>query len=163
MMIVNPVVVEDASMDPVTMIVSAIAMGAAAGLTDTASAAVQDAYAALKGLITGRYPGVDVAAVENKPESTPKRESLVEDLREAGAKHDADLVEAARQVIAAVKATNAGVGPALGIDLEGVEAAALRIRSVTSDGTGVRVRDGTFTGDIDIGDVRAGGAGSQGP
>jgi hypothetical protein len=163
MMIVNPAVVEDASMDPVTMIVSAVAMGAAAGLTDTASAVVTDAYAALKGVITGRYPGVDVAAVENKPESTPKRESLAEDLREAGADHDADLVEAARQVIAAVKADAAGVGPALGIDLEGVEAAALRIRSVTSDGTGVRVRDGTFTGDIDIGDVRAGRAGSEGP
>jgi hypothetical protein len=163
MMIVNPVVVEDAPMDPVTMIVSAIAMGAATGLTDTASAAVTDAYAALKGLLTGRYPDVDVAAVENKPESTPKRESLAEDLADARAEHDAELVEAARQLIAAVKAHDAALGPALGIDLERVEAAALRIRSVTSDGTGVRVRDGTFTADIDIGDVRAGRARPEGP
>jgi hypothetical protein len=163
MLIVDPAVGENAPMDPVTMIVSAIAMGAATGLTDTASAVVQDAYAALKGLIIGRYPDVDVAAVENKPESKPKRESLAEDLADAGAEHDADLVEAARQVIAAVKAHDAAVGPALGIDLERVEAAALRIRSATSDGTGVRVRDGKFTADIDIGDVRAGGAGCEGP
>jgi hypothetical protein len=163
MMIVNPVVVEDASMDPVTVIVSAIAMGAAAGLTDTASAAVTDAYGALKGVLTGRYPRVDVAAVENKPESIPKRESLAEDLADAGAEHDAELVEAARQVITAVKAHDAALGPALGIDLERVEAAALRIRSVTSEGTGVRVRDGTFTGDIEIGDVRAGRAESEDP
>jgi hypothetical protein len=163
MLIVNPAVVEDARVDPVTMIVSAVAMGAAAGLTDTASTAVQDAYAALKGVITGRYPGVDVAAVESRPESTPKRESLAEDLADAGAEDDADLVEAARQVIAAVTAHDATVGPALGIDLERVEAAAMRIRSVTSDGTGVRVRDGRFTGDIDIGDVRAGGAGTETP
>jgi hypothetical protein len=163
MMIVDPVVMEDASMDPVTAIVSALALGASAGLNETASTAVQDAYAALKSLITGRYPGVDVAAVENKPESAPKRESLAEDLAEASADHDADLVEAARLVIAAVKAHDAAVGPVLGIDLERVEAAALRIRSVTSDGTGVRVRDGTFTGDIEIGDVRAGRAGAEGP
>ena len=87
-------------------------------------------------MITGRYPDVDVAAVENKPESTPKRESLAEDLADAGAEHDAELVEAARQVIAAVKAHNAAIAPVLGIDLERVEAAAQRVRSVTSDGTG---------------------------
>jgi hypothetical protein len=160
--IVN-VVVHDTPMDPVTVIVSAIALGAASGLTETATAAVKDTYAALKGLITGRYPDVDVAAVENKPKSQAKRESLAEDLVDAGAEHDADLVEAARQVIAAVKAHEAAVGLALGIDLERVEAAALRIRSVTSEGSGVRVRDGKFTGDIDIGDVRAGGAGPDRP
>lgn len=150
-------------MDPVTVIVSAIALGAATGLTETATAVVKDAYAALKGLITGRYPQVDVSAVENKPKSEAKRDSLAEDLVDAGAGQDGELIEAAQQVIAAVKTHDAAAGPALGIDLERVEAAALRIRSVTSEGTGVRVRQGKFTGDIDIGDVRAGGPGPDHP
>lgn len=143
-------------MDPITVIVSAVALGAAAGLGDAAAAAVKDAYAALKGLITRRYQGVDVAPVEKKPESELKRGSLEEDLVAAGASADEDLLEAARTVLAQVKAHNASIGPALGIDLDRVEAAALKIKSVTSEGTGVRVREGKFTGDIEIGDVRAG-------
>lgn len=130
-------------MDPVTLIATAVE-------------AVKDAYSALKALITRRYRGVDVTPVERKPESEAKRGSLAEDLAAAGADADAELLEAARQVIAHVKAHEAATGAALGIDLERVEAAALRIRGVESEGTGVRVRDGRFTGDIDIGDVRAG-------
>jgi RIP homotypic interaction motif len=44
-------------MDPVTLIVTALAAGAGLGLKDTASAAVTDAYASLKTLITRRLRG----------------------------------------------------------------------------------------------------------
>jgi|1186.fasta_scaffold354253_1 hypothetical protein len=63
-------------MDPVTVIVSALAVGAAAGVKETAAAGVKDAYAALKRLLGERYGGVDVAAVERRPESEAKRRSL---------------------------------------------------------------------------------------
>jgi hypothetical protein len=141
--------------DPVTIIVSAIALGAAAGFKDSAAQAVKDAYAGLKRLITDRYRGVDVTPVESKPDSEPKRGSLAEDLDAAGAGRDEDLLEAARQVIAEVKAHEADVGPALGIDLERVEAASLQVRNVDAEGTGVRVRDGKFSGDMIIDGVRA--------
>ena len=45
-------------MDPITLIVAALAAGAAAGLGDTASQAIKDAYAGLKGLIKRRFAGM---------------------------------------------------------------------------------------------------------
>ncbi|HUZ39247.1 MAG TPA: hypothetical protein VMV17_23235 [Streptosporangiaceae bacterium] len=44
-------------MDPVTLIVTALAAGSASGLAETASAAVKDAYASLKALVTKRFAG----------------------------------------------------------------------------------------------------------
>jgi len=146
---------EDLLVDPITLVVSAVALGAAAGLKDTAAAAVTDAYAALKGLITQRYRDVDVTPVEKKPESEAKRDSLHEDLTEADAGADEELFAAARRVVDQVRAHDDVTGSALGIDLERVQAEFLRVHRVESDGTGVRVRDGTFRGGIEIDDVRA--------
>jgi hypothetical protein len=142
--------------DVVTVVSQALAAGAAAGLKNTAAKAVTDAYAGLKKLITGRYQDVDVSAVEKKPDSEAKRVSLAEDLAGAGAAGDVELLEAARQVIAAVNTHAAGTGPAIGVDLERVEAAAIRIRDVTAEGTGVRARDVKVAGDIDISGIHAG-------
>ena len=44
-------------MDPITLIVTALASGAALGVTDTASSAVKDAYAELKALVKKRLAG----------------------------------------------------------------------------------------------------------
>ncbi|ETZ33608.1 hypothetical protein L839_5660, partial [Mycobacterium avium MAV_120809_2495] len=65
------------------------------------AAAVKDTYAGLKRLITDRYKGVDPTGVENKPSSEAKRASLEEDLKDAGAEQDADLLAAAKAVIEA--------------------------------------------------------------
>lgn len=143
-------------MEPVSIIVSAIAGGALAGLKPTAEAAVKDAYAGLKALLFRKYGSVDVAPIENKPESQAKRDSVAEDLKDAGAERDAELLQAARALLELIQSRAPETGPAIGVDLEKVTAAALRIREVESDGTGVRVRDSNFAGDIDIGSVRAG-------
>src|SRR6185503_8315154 len=45
---------------------------------------------------------MDVTAVENRPESPAKRDSLAEDLQDAGAGGDAEVVAAAQRVLAAV-------------------------------------------------------------
>ena len=44
-------------MDPITLIVTALAAGAALGVSDTASSAVKDAYAELKALVKKRFAG----------------------------------------------------------------------------------------------------------
>ena len=44
-------------MDPVTLILTALAAGAALGVKDTASAAVKDAYEGLKALVKKRFAG----------------------------------------------------------------------------------------------------------
>jgi hypothetical protein len=144
-------------MDPTLIaITSALATGAAAATKDTAAAAVKDAYAALKSLIKRKYASVDVTPVEKKPDSETKRASLQEDLTDAGAENDAELAEAAHALAEALKRHAPDAGPAIGVDLEDVEAAFLRVGSVDAEGTGVKVRKSKFAGGIDIGSVRAG-------
>jgi hypothetical protein len=142
-------------MDPVTVaVVSAIAAGAATGLNETVAQAIRDAYGTLKRLITQR--GVDVSAVENKPASEAKRNSLAEDLEDAGAGADPELRAATQALLAALREHAPQAGAAVGIDLKRVEGAALRIGTVESTGTGVKIEDGRFTGDVTIDQVRAG-------
>ncbi|MQY26603.1 hypothetical protein [Nocardia aurantia] len=144
-------------MEPLTTIVAtAIATGAAAGLKDTAKQAISDAYRVVRSLITGRYREVDLTPVEKKPESIAKRDSLAEDLSAAGADEDAELLAAAQKLIAAVRAHEADAAAAIGVDLARIEADALRISDVLSTGSGVRAVDTTVHGSIDISDVRAG-------
>ena len=96
-------------MEPViTTIAAAVALGAAAGIKDTASKAVVDAYAGLKKLIQDRYQhdkGVTFAAehVSEKPEEETRRQMLEAALNGASADKDTELVQAAEAVLAAVK------------------------------------------------------------
>jgi hypothetical protein len=141
--------------DPITLVVTAVALGAAAGLTDTATQAVKDAYAELKILLARRQ--VDVSGVERKPDSDIQRAALVETLTYTGdVDVDVEMVAAARAVTEAVAAGALASARAIGVDLERIRAEFLRIASVEAAGTGVRVQDGEFTGAIDIGQVRAG-------
>ncbi|RIK53553.1 MAG: hypothetical protein DCC57_08160 [Chloroflexi bacterium] len=145
-------------MEPVTLIVTAVALGAAAGLKPTVEQAVKDAYAGIKTLILRKYGAVGLEAVEKKPDSKPKQESLAEDLQEAGAAQDTELLAQAQALIDAVEQSKIGAeaAVAIGVDLKKVKAAALRIADVTASGTGVKVEEGEFTGDVDIRGVRAG-------
>ncbi|MFC9896428.1 hypothetical protein ACFVMC_22300 [Nocardia sp. NPDC127579] len=144
------------------IVAEAVAVGAVAGVSDTAKQVVVDAYQKLKELVTGRVGSAGVESIERQPDSAPRRAVLVEDLQRAGADGDTDLLAAAQALIAAVRAHEAAAGAAVGVDLEQVTGAALRIREVTSTGTGVRVTHSTFQGDIEIGTVRAGRPEQQG-
>ncbi|MFC9892225.1 hypothetical protein ACFVMC_00905 [Nocardia sp. NPDC127579] len=142
-------------MDPVTAVVaSAIAAGAVTGLGDTPSQAVLDAYSGLRRLISDKYQGVDLTAVERKPDSQSKRESLAEDLQDAGAAGDAELAQAAVAVLEAVRRHAAGA--VVGVDLSDLVAAALDVVDVKSAGDGVRVVGGTIAGAVRIHGVEAG-------
>ncbi|MCW5201575.1 hypothetical protein VU12_01400 [Desulfobulbus sp. US4] len=96
-------------MEPViTTIAAAVALGAAAGIKDTASKAVVDAYAGLKKLIQDRYKkNEDVTdAVDylvKKPEAEGRQQELAKALQDAGVESDQELVQAAEAVLAAVK------------------------------------------------------------
>ena len=131
-------------------IVTAVAMGAAAGLKDTASNAIRDTYDGLKTFIRRNYSTIDLAPVEAKPESTAKRDSLAEDLTSAGAGNDSELLEHASVLVDAVTANDPESAVSIGVDLEEVRAASLRISNVKADEKGVRVRKSEFSGDIDI-------------
>jgi len=148
-------------MDAVSVIVSALASGAAAVLKPTAEKAIKDAYAGLKSIIQRKYSGVDLSPIENKPASRSKRESVAEDLVDAGATGDQELLDLAKALIDAVARHDKAAATVIGVDLQEVKAAYLDITKVTTSGTGVRVKKSEFHGGIDIGEVNAGETGES--
>lgn len=141
-------------MEPITVIVSALAAGAAAGLKPMAEGAIKDAYNAIKSFITKKYEKVDLTPLEAKPESENKRASLAEDLTDAGAANDVELLDQAKQVIDAVAKHDPESASAIGIILREVEAQYLEVRKIVTDGTGMIVEKGKF-GEVIIGEVDA--------
>jgi hypothetical protein len=100
-------------MDPVTLIVTALVAGAAAGLKDTASSAVKDAYNGLKGLARRRLAGrpdgeLVLARHEQDPQVWDK--PLAQELTAAGAGDDITLVTAAQALMRLVDAAGAAAG-----------------------------------------------------
>jgi hypothetical protein len=100
-------------MDPVTMIVSALAAGAASALSDTGAEAVRDAYAGLKELIRRRFGESKVAdTVLDEHEKAPDvwKAPLEQQLRASSAGDDQEVLEAARRILALTdpEGTNAG-------------------------------------------------------
>jgi hypothetical protein len=98
------------AMDPITLIVAALAAGAAAGMGDTASQAVKDAYAGLKALIKRRFAGnakaeETLADHETDPETYEK--PLAKELKVAGVQDDQEIVRAAEELLK--KADEAGI------------------------------------------------------
>lgn len=146
-------------MDPVSLIVMAVALGAAAGLKPTAEQAVKDAYAGLKALIVRKYAGANLADVEKKPESKPKQDSLAEDLRDAGAGDDAELIAQAEAVVAAAEASPqaAAVAATLNIKLDDVKAGFFKLKSARVAGdTAFEFKKSELPGGIDLGDLTVG-------
>lgn len=96
-------------MDPITIIVTAVAAGAAAASKDVASQVVRDAYAGLKRLVVRRFGDkADVAGavegVEGKPESEARKAVLQEELAQAEVAQDAEIVEQARALLELLEA-----------------------------------------------------------
>jgi hypothetical protein len=100
-------------MDPITLIVTALASGAGAGLTDTASSAVKDAYGSLKALVKKRLAGrPDAELVLAKYEKAPQtwQAPLAAELDHTGAAGDRDLVAAAQTVMSLLDAAGTRAG-----------------------------------------------------
>jgi hypothetical protein len=89
-------------MDPVTLIVTALAAGAVLGLRDTASAAVKDAYASLKSLVSRRLGGRqdgDLVLARHAESPETWEGPLAAELTAAGAGSDRDLIAAAQALM----------------------------------------------------------------
>jgi len=129
--------------------VTALVLGAAAGLKDTVQHAIGDAYAALKTFINSKYPRVDVSVIEADPKSPARRSVLLEELGRTDARRDAQLLALAEVVLRAVQAHAPNVAPALGVDLENVFVHGnATIEDINADSTGVRAKDVQINGDL---------------
>ena len=97
-------------MEPVTLILAALAAGVAAGIGDTATQSIKDGYAALKALIRKRFAGNSkaeetLADHEADPETYEK--PLAKQLKETGADQDREILAAAEAIV--IAAHQAGV------------------------------------------------------
>ena len=100
-------------MDPVTLIVTALAAGAASALQDGASVAVKDAYARLKALVKKRFASRlkgELVLAEHETAPQTWEAPLAAELSAAGAEGDADLVAAAQAVMSLVDEAGARSG-----------------------------------------------------
>ena len=101
-------------MEPVTtVILSALAAGAAAGATEAGKKLVVDGYEALKTALTARF-GADselagaVAGLEKHPDSDGRKQTLDEEIVAAKADGDPELVELARALLDQIESQPGG-------------------------------------------------------
>jgi hypothetical protein len=98
-------------MSELDVIVAALAAGAAAGTTNTATAAIKDAYEGLKNLLRGRLDArkeKELLSAEQDDQAWWRRE-LGDALTETGALDDEAIAHQARAVLAAADQTVNGV------------------------------------------------------
>ena len=104
-------------MDPITLIVAALAAGASTGalsaLQDDVKDAVRSAYAKVRGLVQKRVAGnqsAEVALAEYEADPTTWEAPLTAKLKQAGAAGDADLVAAAKALMELVDQAGSRAG-----------------------------------------------------
>ncbi len=134
-------------MDPVSLIVGAVAAGASAAIKSSVSSAITTAYNALKRILVDRYSQVNTSALEGNPGSSVQQAAVKEVLEATTAGSDAELVTAARALLAAVKAEDPDAAKAVGVDLQRLDVDDVEIHDVKARGgaDGVRARDITAT------------------
>lgn len=155
-------------MDPITIIVTALVAGAAAGLKPTAAQAVKDAYAGLKTLIQRKYASVSASVdqLEASPESKARRNVVEEDLGNTSAAQDRELLEWAQAALQAVATYDPDAARVVGVSLEDIKGASLKVRDILAQGpgavVGVSIKKAEI-GDIEISGVKAIGGGAMAP
>ncbi|GAB4535026.1 MAG: hypothetical protein Kow0063_18800 [Anaerolineae bacterium] len=152
-------------MEPVSMIVAALAAGAIAATKDVAAQAVKDGYQGLKSLVVGRFGAkADVAGalegVEKNPGSEARKAVLKEELENAQAGQDAEVVRQARVLLDLLEAH--GLGASYHASVHGPGAIAQGPGAVAAGERGVAIGGDVKGGTIVTGDRNVvGGGGVQ--
>jgi hypothetical protein len=109
--------------DPVSLIVAALAAGAVAGAQDTATEAVRDAYTGLKDLVRRRLSGrksSEAALVQHEQSPEHAGGTLEAELVAVGAGDDAAILEGARRLMALLDPAGFRAGK-YDVDLRGAQ------------------------------------------
>jgi hypothetical protein len=150
-------------MEPISAIVTALALGAVAALKEVSAQAVKDAYAGLKNIIQQKYSRVSVAQLEDAPDSKVQREAVEEALKKAGADHDEELLRKVKEMMDVVQTHAPQAAAAIGVDIEDIKATSLRIADIVAGGTasGITARRVDVSGPVVIERVRVGESGAD--
>jgi hypothetical protein len=143
-------------MEPISLIVTALAMGAVAAAKQVGGHALEDAYAGLKRLIEDRYKrGGAIQALQEDPSSEPQKKALEDSLTRAGADKDPEVVTSAKAVTQALAALPQATLAAAGIDFERVKAVNAKIGDIDVSGLakGIIAKDSDISG-AQIGSIK---------
>ena len=143
-------------MEVLTVIAAALAFAGGEAAKTVVAEGVKDAYRAVKGFLSGKYPQIDLTPVEKAPQSKPRQDYLIEDLTNSGAAADPDFTPLAKRLVDAVAAELRKAGPQTGVQLREFEAASLRINDVIASGAGVIAEKTKIAGHAEITGIRAG-------
>ena len=145
-------------MEVISAIVTALALGAAAGLKETVPQAVKDGYAALKALLKRKAPAAvpSVEQLEQAPDSKARRAVVEEDLGKVGAATVGELLVQAQELLTSIEELAPQTAEVIGVSLKDIKGASLVIRDVLSAGGGVKIDQAEIAGDITIEGIRAG-------
>jgi len=152
-------------MDPVSFLVNAVAVGAAAAMKGTAARAVKDVYGAVKALIQSRYRTVDLRQIETAPHSKRARAAARRQFKQgaASAAGDAELLQLATQLVQVVREHAPETADAMGLDLNDFTAGSVDVADIAASGTAVRATKVNVTGTFRVKGVRAGVKGEPNP
>lgn len=152
-------------MDPITTIVTALVLGAAAGLKPVAEEAVKDAYTGLKTIIRDKYNKAisSVDDLEEKPESQARREVVKEKLADIGADQDENLVDAAQEMIKVVEEHEPASAGRMKIDLKRVKAGSWTMKDLIAAGELTIEADTVDVDELDISGLRSGAGADDHP
>jgi hypothetical protein len=99
--------------DPVTLIVGALAAGALKGVGESASAVVKDAYQALKAAVRTKFegkPSAEVVLAEHEKDPDTYERPLAQQVRQTGLDQDARVVQLAQELMALMDADGSRAG-----------------------------------------------------
>ncbi len=144
-------------MEPVTTIVTALALGAAAGSQSIAERAVKDGYEGLKAIIQRCYQTIDIQPLEEKPKSKARQDVLIEDLTDVKADNNQEILEQVKILIERIQNLSEAEVPVIGVKLEDIKGLNLNIENIIArSGTGIDVKGAELKRDINIKGVSTG-------
>ncbi|TRT81240.1 MAG: hypothetical protein EWV82_13390 [Microcystis aeruginosa Ma_AC_P_19900807_S299] len=109
-------------MEPISLILAALAAGATAAAKDTAGTAVKDAYESLKALIKKRFAGDTLAQamIDAKPDEIKQAEGLLTNkITNSGVDKDEEVLQAAQMLLKQLKSEAVAKGESYQLNVGG--------------------------------------------
>lgn len=143
-------------MEPISAIVTVLAMVGGAMLNTVMSEATKTAYSELKDYIFEKYQGTAIASLEQDPSSQARQLLVQEVLDEHGLNQDSKAADLAAVLMASAIEHDRKAMEIIGVDIERAKAVNIRLKDIVSRGTAVRLTDTEAIGDIEVTGATAG-------
>jgi hypothetical protein len=107
-------------MDPITLIVTALAAGATTALQETAGTAIKDAYQGLTTLLKQKFakdPKATIALESHAEDPQTWQKPLEKSIRETGVAEDQDVLSAAQKMLELIQSQKSS--PKYAVDIRG--------------------------------------------